>query len=444
MSAPILLRPFRAFLASLAILAFAGCGGGESGSGGESGQPSPAADADFTVSAEVAGLRGSGLVLALDGAEDVAVGTNGRIAFARKLKAGQPLSLTVKTQPSMPAQRCGVELPGQAVMADTVVQVRCSYGSSAFVYVGNFGAGIEVLKVEAGAVSKIQSLPFDGPDSVAVSPDQSLVVAKGAGNNSLVDFAAFRVDAASGTLTATPATPAKVSSNVSNLVFHPNGRFVYVPDPVNGTITRFQLDPATGALTTAGAALTGLGNVKLALRPDGKFAYAINVGASGVQVFSVHPDTGGLTPLRRFDTANLAFALAVDPLGKYLYVGQDTSTDAWVMDPQTGLVSIAATIAKPGALVAAHPSGDFLFVYGLLGKIASYHVDRQTGQMELAGEVPCGPGLSALVGLGDLILSSNGDQTASVFLVDPASGVPSLIGDTAFGAGISDVKGVLR
>jgi hypothetical protein len=71
--------------------------------------PPPPKPTVFAVGGSVSGLPGSGLVLQLNGANDLAVSANGRFSFPKPLAKGSPYSVTVKSSPSSPIkQTCTV------------------------------------------------------------------------------------------------------------------------------------------------------------------------------------------------------------------------------------------------------------------------------------------------------------------------------------------------
>ncbi|MDB6098646.1 MAG: putative lipotransrane domain protein, partial [Gammaproteobacteria bacterium] len=53
----------------------------------------------FTVGGTLTGLRGSGLVLQLNGGDDLSFSANGGFAFGTRLGDGAAYAVTVKTQP---------------------------------------------------------------------------------------------------------------------------------------------------------------------------------------------------------------------------------------------------------------------------------------------------------------------------------------------------------
>lgn len=62
----------------------------------------------FTVGVTVTGLSGTGLVLQNNGGNNLSVGANGNYTFSTAIARGSTYNVTVLTQPSGPAQTCGV------------------------------------------------------------------------------------------------------------------------------------------------------------------------------------------------------------------------------------------------------------------------------------------------------------------------------------------------
>ena len=62
----------------------------------------------FQISATISGLTGSGLVLADNGADLLTVTANGIVSFKTAVASGASYDVTVKTQPTNPAQICSV------------------------------------------------------------------------------------------------------------------------------------------------------------------------------------------------------------------------------------------------------------------------------------------------------------------------------------------------
>src|SRR5271168_4355953 len=81
-------------------LLMVGCGGGGSGGGSSL--------ATYTIGGTVTGLTGTGLILQTNAGDVVPVSAAGAFTFANQLGSGAAYVVTVKTQPSAPAQNCVV------------------------------------------------------------------------------------------------------------------------------------------------------------------------------------------------------------------------------------------------------------------------------------------------------------------------------------------------
>ena len=90
--------------------------------------------ASLTVGGSISGLRSSGLILQLNGANDLAVSANGKFNFPNALAKGSTYAVTVKASLSAPVkQTCTVSL-GSGNIADaaiTNVAIACTTNSIA-------------------------------------------------------------------------------------------------------------------------------------------------------------------------------------------------------------------------------------------------------------------------------------------------------------------------
>ena len=62
----------------------------------------------YTVGGTVTGVSGSGLVLQINGSDDLSVGGDATFVFGDRLANNAAFSVTVMTQPSNPSQTCTV------------------------------------------------------------------------------------------------------------------------------------------------------------------------------------------------------------------------------------------------------------------------------------------------------------------------------------------------
>ncbi|MGA7595731.1 MAG: hypothetical protein WCA64_11095 [Gallionella sp.] len=103
-------------VAMIAVLA--GCGESEQAKPAPKQAPPPP-PVPHTVGGSVSGLPGSGLVLQLNGANDLPVSANGKFNFPKTLARGSAYTVSVKATPSVPVkQTCTVE-QGAGKIANT-------------------------------------------------------------------------------------------------------------------------------------------------------------------------------------------------------------------------------------------------------------------------------------------------------------------------------------
>jgi hypothetical protein len=171
-----------------AIAALVGCGEGEKA------PPPPAAPpVPTTVGGSVSGLPGSGLVLQLNGANDLEVSANGRFHFPNVLAKGSGYSVTVKASPSAPVrQTCSVAQGSGSIVNSPVnnISVTC--------VTNNFAVGGTV----SGLSGKGLMLQLNGANDLAI-----------AGNGKFI-FTGVRLPDGSDYNVAIKATPAKQACKI--------------------------------------------------------------------------------------------------------------------------------------------------------------------------------------------------------------------------------------
>lgn len=151
----------------------------------------------FVVGGNVTGVLGAGLVLEDNSGDDLALGASGSFAFATMVASGNAFSVTVKTQPSSPAQACtvtgGSGIVGSGNIASVVVN--CQTGTFAVGGAISGLGGTVVLQNNAGgnlAVNANGTFAFATPVASGAayaitvltqpdSPSQTCVVSSGTG-----------------------------------------------------------------------------------------------------------------------------------------------------------------------------------------------------------------------------------------------------------------------
>ena len=148
--------------------------------------------------------------------------------------------------------------------------------------------------------------------------------------------------------------------------------FVYVSGYA-APITVFSLNTATGALTPASMADTGMGGepTSLAFSPDKRVVYAgdeqKDLPASRVIAFAINATTGALTEINRQDTGGTTLAhVGVHPSGKWVLAANYGTGDVTVFPVRTdgGLGAAMPRVPAGGQahFIVFDRAGGFLFV----------------------------------------------------------------------------------
>jgi DNA-binding beta-propeller fold protein YncE len=112
----------------------------------------------------------------------------------------------------------------------------------------------------------------------------------------------FSLNSSTGSLTLASGSPTQVRDDPAGVVVDASGKYVYVPNTADSTISAFTLD-ANGALVpVSGSPFPSGGNgsingpLGIATDNSGKFIYVANA-SNDVSVFSINSGTGVLTPV---------------------------------------------------------------------------------------------------------------------------------------------------
>ena len=136
-------------------------------------------------------------------------------------------------------------------------------------------------------------------------------------------------------------------SGPRHLIFHPNGKWVYVIHELDGKITAFNF--SKGKLTPFQAVSTLPENFKgkiwaadLHISPDGKFLYASNrESLNNIVTYTINPKTGNLTKKAEQPTGGKCPRnFVIDPTGNFIFVAHQHSDNVTVFkrDKLTGLL----------------------------------------------------------------------------------------------------------
>ena len=175
--------------------------------------------------------------------------------------------------------------------------------------VGASGALSPVSTASVGASPSALALPTSGNLLFVAVPNFSVIYVFGV---------------SSGSLSPVPGSPFPISSGVASVAADPQGRFLYVPNPSQNTVSGFAIQSG-GALTPIPGSPFAAGTTPVAagVGPSGGFLYVANSGSTSLSQYTINSSSGVLTAVTSTTATvgtNPEF-LVFDPGGKLLFVG---------------------------------------------------------------------------------------------------------------------------
>ncbi|RFB68905.1 MULTISPECIES: beta-propeller fold lactonase family protein [unclassified Herbaspirillum] len=210
------------------------------------------------------------------------------------------------------------------------------------------GHKISVNPISAtGLVQEPATVINTGKNAHAVGsdPKNNFVFASNLGSDVILQF---KFDAATGKLTPNtpPSVATKAGAGPRHFVFHPNLRYVFSTNELDGTVNTYAYDAAQGTLTLKGTVSAVPAGFKgdapaaadIHLTPDGRFLYASERTSSTLTAYRVNAKTGELTIIGNFATETQPRGFNIDRQGKYLLaVGQKSNgLTSYAINRKTG------------------------------------------------------------------------------------------------------------
>ena len=251
-----------------------------------------------------------------------------------------------------------------------------------FVLVANYtGGNVAVLPVERGgrlgAAVDVEQHTGSGPDRerqeaahahfVTLDRENRFAYSCDLGTDRVM---VYRFNRRTGSLSpnAPPSLSLKPGAGPRHLAFHPRGRFVYVLNELDSTVTALAHDPARGTLRelqTLSALPRGFAGANtgadIHVTPDGRFLYSSNRGHDSLARFAVNARTGALRPLGHTPTeGKTPRNFVIDPTGRFVLVANQKSDTVvtFRLDARTGALSPTgrtASVPSPVCLKLVAP-----------------------------------------------------------------------------------------
>ena len=195
--------------------------------------------------------------------------------------------------------------------------------------------------------------------SINVSPDNRFAFVTDLGLDKVM---IYKLDVEKGTINANDPAFAKVKPGAGprHFAFGADGRNAYVINELDGTVTAFAYEPASGTLTeiqtitTLPDGFTGPRScAEVRVHPSGKFLYGSNRGHDSIAVYRIDPAKGTLTFVEH-ERAGIKTPrnFNIDPTGRFCLVANQGGNSVVVfrIDQKSGALEPTAhkiSIARP-------------------------------------------------------------------------------------------------
>ena len=171
----------------------------------------------------------------------------------------------------------------------------------------------------------------------------------------------YEFDAEKGNLTANKNQPTvKVAPGAGprQLVMHPNGKFAYLINELNSTMTAYGYDAAKGTLTelqtlpTLPKDFSGHSScAEVQIAPSGKFLYGSNRGHDSIVIYALDANTGKMTLVGHESTrGKIPRNFTFSPKGDFIAAANQDSNNVVMfrVDLKTGKLTATGNVVEAG------------------------------------------------------------------------------------------------
>jgi len=221
---------------------------------------------------------------------------------------------------------------------------------------GALGPVSQTLRLDGEPGPHRKEQPFAKPHYNLVDPSGRYVVVPDKGLDRVFVFA---LDAHGIGAAPVCAAAAREGAGPRHAVFHPGGRWLYVVNELDNTVTGYVLEAGAlrpfQVLPTLPDTCTGNSRAAgIMMGAHGRCLYASNRGDDSIAMFEVDPDSGRLTPRQHAPTGGRTprfFSLSPD--GRFLFaLNEDSDTVVrFRVDPRNGELAEDGDVLRVGSPV---------------------------------------------------------------------------------------------
>jgi len=208
---------------------------------------------------------------------------------------------------------------------------------------GVLGPAMDVLQHQGASIKEQQKGPH--AHCIILDPSERYALAADLGIDKVM---VYRFDARTGKLrpASEPSVSLKPGAGPRHLTLHPSGKYAYVINELDSTMSAFRYSSVNGSLSlidtvsTLPSSFSGRSYcADVHVSPSGKFLYGSNRGHDSIVTFAIDEGTGRLTFLETVSTkGKWPRNFAIDPTGRFLLVANQHSENVvtFKIDQDTG------------------------------------------------------------------------------------------------------------
>ncbi|MHA6484066.1 lactonase family protein [Paenibacillus sp. strain BS8-2] len=226
---------------------------------------------------------------------------------------------------------------------------------------GSIGHVLDVAQ-HSGSSSDTDPQDKPHPHSSFYSPDGRFLFVQDLGLDRIISY---QVDAEAGKLVKHNETIIHAGAGPRHFVFHPDGRYAYVINELDSTVTAFAYDSQSGVLSeieTVSTLPEGFtdenGCAEITISSDGKFVYGSNRGHDSIVVYEVNPHDGSLRAIQHISTeGGHPRHFALTPNGKYMIVANRDGNNlvSYKINQDTGMLHFTGQTSDTSKPVCVVP-----------------------------------------------------------------------------------------
>lgn len=244
----------------------------------------------------------------------------------------------INQQSSKGAHPCHISVPDNG---NHILVANYSGGNLAVLPVapdGSLEMASDIVQHEGSGINERRQR---GPHAHSIYPnlDGSMIFSADLGTNKVMIYEAVNDEGALIPNSIQPYLKMEPGAGPRHIAFHPSGKWIYVINELNSTITRLEFDPQTGNAHVLESVTTlpeGWDDesfcADIHVHPSGRFLYASNRGHNSIAVFKIENDGRVVPKGHESVRGEWPRNFAIDPAGARIFVANQHSNNITIFD----------------------------------------------------------------------------------------------------------------